>query len=112
MTKTSLEGHPVILLQLVSLDYINDRILVTARNEGYVFKGVCNFVHRESLSQHAPQVTLPGGLCPGRSLSMGVSVQGVSFRLRGVSVPPVRQRAGGTHATGMYSCCYVYHSTS
>ena len=77
MTKTSLEGHPMILLQLVSLEYINDRIIVTARNEGYVFTGVCDSVHRESLSQHAPQVTLPwgvsvqGGLCPRGSLSRG-----------------------------------------
>ena len=71
MSKTSLEGHAVILLQLVSLEYINDRIIVTARNKGYVFTGVCDSVHRESLSQHAPHVTLPGG-----SLSRAVSVQG------------------------------------
>ena len=45
---------------------------------------------RGSLSQHAPHVTwpgglCPGGLCPGGSLSMGVSVQGGSLS-RGVSV--------------------------
>ena len=46
-----------------------------------------------------------GGLCPGGSLSGGVSVQGdlclggsLSWR------PPIRSRAGGTHPSGMHSC--------
>ena len=41
----------------------------TKLRQGNVFTPVCDSVHWNSLSQHAPQVTWPGGLCPGRSLS-------------------------------------------
>ena len=40
------------------------------------------------------------GLCPEGSLSKGVSVQQISIR----ETPPVRQRGGGMHPTGMHSC--------
>ena len=44
--------------------------------QGNVFTSVCDSVHRGGLSQHAPQVTLPGG----------VSVWGVGGSVWGVSV--------------------------
>ena len=68
--------------------------------------GLCPSMHHRSHDQ--------GGLCPGGSLSKGVSVQGVLYlgglcpgeSLSGGSLlgtPPVR-RVGGTHPTGMHSC--------
>ena len=95
--------------------------------EGYVFTGVCLStggvsvsVRGRSLSREwgslsrgwGFSVQRVGSLCPGGSLSMGsLSRRGVSVHGGGVSVwgglghgdPPVRQRAGGTHPTGMHS---------
>ena len=47
-------------------------------------------------------------LCPGGSLSGGISVQGsLSGRL-----PPYGKEWGGTHPTGMHSCFEIFiHDT-
>ena len=70
----------------------------TARNGKVMFfTPVCDSVHGGGVS-------FQGGLCPGESLSRGVSVQGVSVRETPL---PVRLRAGGTHhPTRMHSCIF------
>ena len=65
-------------------------------------------------SQHASQVTWPGGLHPGRICLQGGSVSRGVFIQRGLhpggwAYPPSDttgycQWAGGTHPTGMHSC--------
>ena len=67
----------------------------TKLREGNVCTGVCDSVHRGGVS--APS-WVPG---PGGSLPGGVSGPGGCL----VETPWTATAAGGTHPTGMHSCC-------
>ena len=70
----------------------------TKLGQGYVFTRVCDSVHGGVLSQHAMQQVSGGGcLLPG-----GSAPGGAWWRAPGMATA-----AGGTHPTGMYSCCLI-----
>ena len=52
-----------------------------------------------------------GSLSRGGGLCRGVSVQGVSVQGGLSGRPPIWLHAGGTHPTGMHSCCEKTHIT-
>ena len=95
--------------------------IVTARKQSLgqdnIFTNVCHSVHKGEgvASQHASQVTWPGGSASGGLHPGWVCIQR-EFRqvcLRGCRPPPPRdtwdttgygQQVGDTHSTGMFSC--------
>ena len=58
------------------------------------------------------RVSLSRGSLSGEGVSVwGVSVWGVSVHGVSVRETPVWLRGGGTHPTGMHSCCFIVYLT-